>query len=132
VIKEGKNLGRGNKMLGREWFMVIGRIITLTILVAILIITSIPTVIIRQKITNVIKENSLAIKIEQRNERDNRRNKIKVRVTNFTLENITKKVTNTINFIKVVIGFDETKVWHFGAIVTKDDVLKKLNIEQVQ
>lgn len=92
----------------------------------------IPTVIIRQKITNVIKENSLAIKIEQRNERNNKRNKVKVRVTNFTLKNITKKVANSINFIKVVIRFDETKVWHFIAIVTKDDVLKKLNIEQVQ
>lgn len=94
--------------------------------------SSIPTIIIRQKITNVIKENSLAIKIEQRNERNNKRNKVKVRVTNFTLKNITKKVTNSINFIKVVIRFDETKVWHFIAIVTKDDVLKKLNIEQVQ
>ena len=94
--------------------------------------SSIPTIIIRQKITNVIKENSLAIKVKPRNERDNKRNKIKIRVTNFTLKNITKKVTNSINFIKVVIRFDETKVWHFIAIVTKDDVLKKLNIEQVQ
>lgn len=92
----------------------------------------IPTIIIRPKIADVIKENSLAIKIEQINEIENKRDKIKVRVTNFTWENITKKVANTINFIKVVIKFDETKVWYFIAIVTKDDVLEKLNIEQVQ